>query len=89
MEKSFPTIIIFTGILLCLIGFIIIFLGSLATVSGSGGNISAGGIIFIGPFPIVFGAGEYGLHLIWLSIVIAIIMIVLSYIFVKNVKNIW
>ncbi|MBC7091881.1 MAG: DUF131 domain-containing protein [Nitrososphaeria archaeon] len=80
--------LIFTGILLCFIGFIIIFLGSLATVSGSGVNISTGGVIFIGPFPIVFGAGEYGLHLIWLSIVIAIIMIALFYIFVKNLKNI-
>ncbi|MGC8912205.1 MAG: TIGR00304 family membrane protein, partial [Nitrososphaeria archaeon] len=80
--------LIFTGIILCLIGFIIIFLGSLGTVSVSSGNISTGGVIFIGPFPIAFGAGEYGLHLIWLSIVIAIIMIALSYLFIKKLKNI-
>ena len=88
MEKSLPTIIIFAGILLCLIGFMIIFLASLSMVSGTGGNISTGGVIFIGPFPIVFGTGEYGTHLIWFSIIIAIIMIILSYIFIKNVKRV-
>jgi uncharacterized protein (TIGR00304 family) len=87
MEKSLPTIIIFAGILLCLIGFMIIFLASLNIVSGTSGNISTGGVIFIGPFPIVFGTGEYGIHLIWISVIITIIMIILSYIFIRNVKR--
>lgn len=86
MEKSVPKILMFAGILLCFMGLMIIFLVSLNTISGTSGNISTGGVIFIGPFPIIFGTGEYGLQLIWLSIIISILMIIVSYIFIKNVK---
>lgn len=84
MEKYIPTLFIFMGILLCLIGFAVIFFTSIAPVTGAGGNISTGGIIFIGPFPIVFGSGKYSLQLIWLSIIILILMLIISYAFFKG-----
>ncbi len=84
MKKNIPTLFIFAGILLCLIGFVVILFASIAPITGAGGNISTGGIIFIGPFPIVFGSGEYGLQLIWLSIIILILMLIISYAFFKG-----
>ena len=53
------------GILLIFIGFALVILGS-----ASSGNASAGGVVFIGPFPIVFGAGPGGGTLALLSVVI-------------------
>ncbi|MEM2154305.1 MAG: DUF131 domain-containing protein [Nitrososphaeria archaeon] len=84
IEKNVSTLLIFSGIFLCFLGFAIIFFSSISSFAVHSGNISTGGIIFIGPFPIVFGTGEYGLHLIWLSIVILILMLIISYIFLKG-----
>ncbi|MCX8188932.1 MAG: DUF131 domain-containing protein [Nitrososphaeria archaeon] len=84
MRKNFSILLIFAGILFCFLGFVIIFLSSITSVAVPAGNISTGGIIFIGPFPIVFGTGEYGLQLIWLSIIILILMLIVSYIFLKG-----
>jgi uncharacterized membrane protein len=47
-----------------------------ASVFG-GGSASVGGVIFIGPFPIVFGVGPDAAWLIALSIIIAVVMFVL------------
>jgi len=87
MERSFPSMLIFAGILLCFIGFIIVFLASFTPITEASGNVSAAGVIFIGPFPIVFGAGEYGMQLIWLSIIIVALMIIASYIFIKGSRG--
>lgn len=43
----------------------------------AGGSGSVGGVIFIGPIPIVFGAGPDSGWLITISIIVAVIMVVL------------
>jgi uncharacterized membrane protein len=60
------------GILLIVVGFSLVFLGS----AGSG-NASVGGVVFIGPFPIVFGSGPGGGTLALLSVVIGGVMLAL------------
>jgi len=60
------------GVLILLLGFAAIILG-FATQGGA----SAGGVIFIGPFPIVFGSGPDGSSLALLSVVIGAAMLVL------------
>jgi uncharacterized membrane protein len=64
--------LVLAGILIILAGFGLIFAGSL----GQSG-VSSGGVIFIGPFPIVFGSGPGGFYLALGSVVIGGIMVLL------------
>ncbi len=62
------------------LGFAVIIIGIILVAAASflaGGSSSVGGVIFIGPFPIVFGAGPNAAWLITIGIVIAIVMLVL------------
>lgn len=48
--------VIAIGFLVILIGFLLVFLGTIVSVTQpSQTNASLGGVIFIGPFPIIFG----------------------------------
>jgi len=60
------------GLLIFLLGFALIIVGS-ATQGGA----SAGGVIFIGPFPIAFGSGQNGSSLALVSVVIGGVMLAL------------
>ena len=60
------------GLLIFLLGFALIVVGS-ATQGGA----SAGGVIFIGPFPITFGSGPNGSSLALVSVVIGGVMLAL------------
>lgn len=62
-----------TGFLLILAG-----LATLFSVLLSEGKVAGGGafVVFIGPFPLVVGFGEYPLILILLGIVITALMII-------------
>ena len=64
--------VLMLGFPVVIIGIILIIVASLL----GGGSASVGGVIFIGPFPIVFGAGPGVAWLILISIVISVIMIV-------------
>lgn len=61
-------------------GFIVVLMGVIflifAAVS-SGGSASAGIIIFIGPFPIVFGAGPEAWWLILIGVILAAVSVIL------------
>jgi uncharacterized membrane protein len=60
------------GVALILVGFALVFMGSLGE-----SNASAGGVIFIGPFPIVFGSGPGGGELALISLLIGGVTIAL------------
>jgi uncharacterized membrane protein len=65
--------------MLLILGFAVVIVGVILVIIASllgGGSASVGGVIFIGPFPIVFGAGPDAAWLITISIVISIVMIV-------------
>jgi uncharacterized membrane protein len=72
---------------LLLIGLVLIFIGVIVVIvvlmvfANTG---SAGGVIFIGPFPIVFGAGVDATWLITMSIIITIIIVVLFLVLVRR-----
>jgi uncharacterized membrane protein len=82
--KNVVTTLIFVGIVLCFLGVALLLIGSFLTFD----NFSAGGVIFIGPLPIVFGSGKYGYHLIWISLAIAVLMAVVSYLVLKRGKEV-
>jgi uncharacterized membrane protein len=72
------------GISLVFVGVAVI----IAVSALSGGSGSVGGVILIGPIPIVFGAGPDAAWLIVLSVVLTIISIVLFLIMNRRVKRI-
>ncbi len=66
--------------MLFILGFVVIFIGIVILFvaifsQGFSGSASSGGIILIGPFPIVFGSGPQAPLLILLSSVLTIIAI--------------
>jgi len=65
--------VFFAGFAIIIVGIILVVLASVLGI-GSG---SVGGVIFIGPFPIVFGAGPDAIWLILISLTIAVLMLVL------------
>ena len=62
-----------------LVGISLVFIGIAVLVIISiiqGSSASLGGIILIGPIPIIFGAGPYSAWLIIVSIIVSIISII-------------
>jgi len=68
----------FLGLLL--VGLALLFIGIVVLVVASivlGGSGSVGGVILIGPIPIVFGAGPNSTWLIIVSIILALLSVAL------------
>ena len=64
--------------MLLLLGFALVITGIIlviTTILPGGGSASVGGVIFIGPFPIVFGAGPDAAWIIVISVAISVFMI--------------
>jgi uncharacterized membrane protein len=68
------------GFLIVLLGIIILAVATLV----SGGSASYGGVIFIGPIPIVFGAGPQATWLISFAIVLAALSIIVFLLMRRN-----
>ena len=69
---------------LLILGFTIVIIGIIIVAVGAAlgdGSTSVGGVIFIGPFPIVFGAGPDAAWLIVISIVLAVVSVILFVLF--------
>jgi len=64
------------GFVLVIAGIAVIFAASLA----GGGSGSFGGVIFIGPFPIVFGSGPNFAYFVLIGVIVTAISIVLFFI---------
>ncbi|MGC9516270.1 MAG: TIGR00304 family membrane protein [Methanomicrobiales archaeon] len=65
------------GIIVIFIGIIIIFAGTaLQSTNSKEGNVKAGGVIMIGPVPIIFGTDK---SFTIIAIVLAIILMIISY----------
>lgn len=71
--------IIIAGIIIIFIGFMLIFIGTAlqATSKSGSGEVKTGGVILIGPIPIIFGTDR---GLIITAVILAIILMVLAYI---------
>jgi uncharacterized membrane protein len=75
-----------------MLGFLLVFVGIavlvVVSVLGSGGSGSVGGVVFIGPIPIVFGAGPNSNWLIIISLIIAVVMLAFFFIFSRRAKRV-
>ena len=76
-------VLLLFGISLIAIGIAVIVLVSIFL----GGSNSFGGIILIGPIPIVFGAGQDAWLLIAIGIIITIISAILFWLFNRTIKR--
>lgn len=76
------SILFLIGFLLLIIGFVTVFLASVT------GDVTGGGalVVFIGPFPLAVGFGEYAPILILISVLIAVAMILVTLLSVKHWK---
>ena len=73
------------GFLLILAGFVLIVVGVLVSVvrnlSDQGGfDAEAGGVVFIGPIPVVFGTSR---GIVWIALAIALLMLVSFFVFYR------
>jgi len=76
--------------LLFILGFFIIFLGIIILVVAavlSGGSTNFGALIFIGPIPIVIGAGPEATLMILLAIVLAVLAIIMFLVLRRKPDN--
>ena len=82
-EVSVPIrffLLLFLGFVLVVIGVVVVVLASVL----GGGSVSGGAVIFIGPFPIVIGAGPDFEWLILIGIILTVLSVV--FFFVMNRK---
>jgi uncharacterized protein (TIGR00304 family) len=73
------------GFLLILAGFVLIVVGVLVSVvrnlSDEGGfDAEAGGVVFIGPIPVVFGTSR---GVVWIALAVALLMLVSFFVFYR------
>ena len=66
--------LLFLGFILIVVGMAVILVTS---VFYGGGSVNAGAVIFIGPFPIVIGAGPDVTWIVFFSIILAVLSVVM------------
>ena len=77
--------------LFLVLGFVLVFVGIIviliAAVLYGGGSASAGAIIFIGPFPIVIGAGPDVTLIVLFSIILAVLSVVVFLVMNRKIRR--
>ena len=66
-------LLIITGIAMIFIGFLLVFIGTLIASTGGEAEVEGGGVIMIGPIPIIFGTQRGAT----LAMILAIILMLL------------
>jgi len=78
--------------LLLILGFVLVFVGIaailIATVLYGGGLANVGAVIFIGPFPIVIGAGPDVTWIVLFSIILAVLSIAVLLVMNRKIRRI-
>ena len=78
-------------LLLLILGFPIVIVGIIliliAAVLYGGGSANAGAVIFIGPFPIVIGAGPDVTWIVLFSIILAVLSVVMFLVMNRKIRR--
>jgi uncharacterized membrane protein len=77
-------LLLILGFALVVVGIAVIFT---ATVLYGGGSASAGAVIFIGPFPIVIGAGPDVTLIVLFSIILAVLSVVVFLVMNRRLRR--
>lgn len=75
----------FIGFLTILLGVIILLI--VAALSYGGGSVNLGALIFIGPFPIVVGAGPEATFMVLVAIILAVLSVIMFFIMRREAKE--
>jgi uncharacterized protein (TIGR00304 family) len=74
--------LVFVGILITLAAVVLLFVSSVRGSRSQKGKVTGGGVIIIGPFPIVFGTDKESIRtILLLSIALTILLIIVMVIF--------
>jgi len=75
--------LVVSGIVLVFLGFLLIFLGFFLGFMGGKGRVEGGGVVIVGPFPIVFASSErmakalMVIALVFFALVVALYLLIL------------
>jgi uncharacterized protein (TIGR00304 family) len=76
--------LIIAGVLVIFIGFILVFLGTALQSTNKASDVKTGGVILIGPIPIIFGNDK---GTIVTAVILAVIVMILAYfLFYRGLK---
>ena len=79
MAESLAVILFAAGFTLIILGSIILLLTFISRFIGAAGRVNIGGIIFVGPFPIIFGSDRRFLRMMVIaSLMLAVIFLILA-----------
>lgn len=77
--------------LFLILGFVLVFIGIavilIAAVLYGGGSANVGAVIFIGPFPIVIGAGPDVTWIVLFSIILAVLSVVVFLVMNRRIRG--
>ena len=76
-------LLLISGFILAFVGFAILLI---AGIFLNGGSVSGGAVIFIGPIPIIIGAGVNATWILLFSVVIAILSVLMFFIISRRRK---
>jgi uncharacterized membrane protein len=77
-------LLLFLGFVLVVVGVVVVLV---AAVLSGGGSVSGGAVIFIGPFPIVIGAGPDVEWLVLVGIILAVLSVVLFFVMNRKMRR--
>jgi len=69
-------LLILTGMGMILLGFLLVFIGAMLSTLEGGGEVEGGGVIMIGPVPIVFGTGRGATTAMILAAILMVLWII-------------
>jgi uncharacterized membrane protein len=79
--------------LLLISGFVLVFVGIVvilvASVFYGGGSVNGGVVIFIGPFPIVVGAGPDVSVIVLVSVILAVLSVVVFLVMNRKIRRVY
>ena len=79
MAESLAVILFAAGFTLIILVSIILLLTFISRFIGAAGRVNIGGIIFVGPFPIIFGSDRRFLRMMLIaSLMLAVIFLILA-----------
>lgn len=76
-------LLLFLGFVLVVVGMVVVLVASVL----GGGSVSGDVVIFIGPFPIVLGAGPNVESLVSIGIILAVLSVVLFFVMNRKMRR--
>ncbi len=70
------SLIILSGFAVVILGIMLIFIGTILQSTSKTEGVSAGGVVLIGPIPIIFGTDK---SFLLIGVILAIILMIVSY----------